>query len=395
MANDTHEFIKKLSYKLIRSINRLIPKKSQILFVSIPDFSDNPRSLYEYILNKNLQRYQLAWMVRDERLTKRLNEKNINAYDINSLNGIIQFIRSRYIITSHNSFGGLKANNQCFVNLLHGLGTKGVGFMDKSERNLNEVKAGSNAIDIMTVSSSLAKSLCASCFFIDPRKVFVTGQPRNDKLFSDRSRPNLARLLDKDISKFYKIVLFTPTFRTGLGRKDSNIKFDNIFYFKDYNTDGFNTFLKDNNILFLIKLHPLEESKVQDQCCSDNIIRITNDMIQNSSVDLYDILGAVDILITDYSIYFDFLLLNRPLIFVPYDIEEYSKTRGFLLEPYEFWTPGPKIHDFKELLAELDGFLKDSTRYNQERIRINKIMNKYNDNFNCERVFNVLMKGGL
>lgn len=395
MIDPANKLAKKWIYKLMKSINRLIPKRSQILFISIPDFSDNPRALYEYILNRNLEKYQLAWMIRDENLTLKLIKKNIKAYNINSLGGLFQFFRSKYIITSHNSYGGLKASNQHFVNLLHGLGTKGVGYMDNSETNFDEIKIGSDAVDIMIASSSLSKSLCTSCFFIDPRRIFITGQPRNDKMFTNQNKTNLSKLLSVDISKFSRIILFAPTFRTGMGRKDSAVKFDNVFNFEDYDQENFNAFLKDNNILFLIKLHPLEESKVLDHCCSDNIIRITNNMVQSSLIDLYDILGAIDILITDYStIYFDFLLLNRPIIFIPYDIEEYSKSRGFLLEPYEFWTPGPKIYDFKDLLTELDGFLKDPTRYNQERIYINKIMNKYNDNLNCERVFNV-MKDGL
>jgi CDP-glycerol glycerophosphotransferase len=393
MLNHAKLLAKRGIYMLMRSINGLIPKRSQLIFISIPDFSDNPRALYEYISGRNFKNHRLVWLIESKSLTKKLIEKDINAYDIKSLSGVFQFFRSKYILTSHNNFGGLKASNQYFINLLHGMGTKGVGFMDNSEKNLSEIKRGSNAVDMMIASSPLAKSLCASCFFMDPRKILITGLPRNDKIFSNQSKANLSTLLARDTSKFSKIVLFAPTFRTGMGRIDSSVKFHNVFNFEDYDPDRFNAFLKDNNILFVIKLHPLEETNILDHCCSDNIINITNEMIQKSLIGLYDILGAMDTLITDYStIYFDFLLLNRPIIFIPYDVEEYSKTRGFLVEPYESWTPGPKIYKFEDLLTELKGFIEDSTRYNQERIYINKIMNRYNDNLNCERVFNELIK---
>ena len=46
-----------------------------------------------------------------------------------------------------------------------------------------------------------------------------------------------------------------------------------------------------------------------------------------------DIADIFDILITDYSsIYIDYLLLDRPLIFLPYDKEQYLKGRGMNFE---------------------------------------------------------------
>ena len=47
-------------------------------------------------------------------------------------------------------------------------------------------------------------------------------------------------------------------------------------------------------------------------------------------MEFYETLNAADLLITDYSsVYFDYLLLDRPLIFVPVDLEEYIETRGY------------------------------------------------------------------
>lgn len=72
-------------------------------------------------------------------------------------------------------------------------------------------------------------------------------------------------------------------------------------------------------------------------------------------MDFYNILNAVDILITDYSsIYFDFLLLDRPIIFTPIDYEEYKHNRGFLLEPFDFWAPGDKCFCYEDLKLTID-----------------------------------------
>lgn len=45
-------------------------------------------------------------------------------------------------------------------------------------------------------------------------------------------------------------------------------------------------------------------------------------------------MAVSDVLITDYtSAYFDFLLLDKPVVFNFYDFEEYSETRGFSFTP--------------------------------------------------------------
>jgi CDP-glycerol glycerophosphotransferase len=56
------------------------------------------------------------------------------------------------------------------------------------------------------------------------------------------------------------------------------------------------------------------------------------------------LLKKADLLVTDYSsIYFDFLLLDRPIIFFPYDLERYfSRDRQFLFS-YDELTPGAKV----------------------------------------------------
>ncbi|MCV5480587.1 CDP-glycerol glycerophosphotransferase family protein, partial [Escherichia coli] len=52
-----------------------------------------------------------------------------------------------------------------------------------------------------------------------------------------------------------------------------------------------------------------------------------------------------DFLITDYSsIYFDYLYLNRPIIFFPFDLEKYTASRDFYLS-YNEATPGVKVYN--------------------------------------------------
>ncbi|PAD80578.1 hypothetical protein CHH57_24335 [Niallia circulans] len=65
---------------------------------------------------------------------------------------------------------------------------------------------------------------------------------------------------------------------------------------------------------------------------------------------LNDLLFITDILITDYSsIPFEFSFLQKPMIFYPYDLDEYRKTRGFWV-PYHELVPGPIAYSTEEIV---------------------------------------------
>ena len=91
--------------------------------------------------------------------------------------------------------------------------------------------------------------------------------------------------------------------------------------------------------------------------------------------DIAEELPRFDLLITDYSsIYIDYLLLDRPVIFLPYDEKEYLARRGMNFE-YRDVTPGPKpdtMESFMEAIA--DAFTNDS--YRDERKRVNGMLNE-------------------
>ena len=86
---------------------------------------------------------------------------------------------------------------------------------------------------------------------------------------------------------------------------------------------------------------------------------------------MYDtrITKLADILVTDYSsIFVDFLLLNRPEIFFPYDYEKYVTKDRELYFDYNEFTPGPKARVFSEFLGVLGKTLQGEDDFAQKRI---------------------------
>ncbi len=92
-------------------------------------------------------------------------------------------------------------------------------------------------------------------------------------------------------------------------------------------------------------------------------------------------------LITDYSsVCFEYSLLNRPMIFFAYDLDEYIASRDFYY-PYESFVPGPiaKTTDDIVNIIEEDNF---------EREKLNNFRTKFFDHFDgksTKRVVDMLM----
>src|SRR5690606_34207645 len=77
-------------------------------------------------------------------------------------------------------------------------------------------------------------------------------------------------------------------------------------------------------------------------------------------------------LITDYSsIPFEFSLLEKPMIFFAYDMEEYKKDSG-LIENYLEEMPGPVVSTSEEMVAVIEKGNFDMVRVSQFKQEWNK-----------------------
>ncbi len=90
--------------------------------------------------------------------------------------------------------------------------------------------------------------------------------------------------------------------------------------------------------------------------------------------DINELYIVSDMLITDYSsVFFDYAILKRPVIFFMYDIEEYKNDiRGFYLELSEL--PGPVVTEEKELLSQI--------RHKSEHFSYDSRYKSFNKRFN-------------
>ena len=87
--------------------------------------------------------------------------------------------------------------------------------------------------------------------------------------------------------------------------------------------------------------------------------------------------------------YFDYLLLDRPIGFTVDDIDEYMNNRGFVVDdPYELM-PGAFINTPEEFLQFVDNLLNGKDDYRETRKRVNRLVNQFEGGRDCERVLKI------
>ncbi len=85
-----------------------------------------------------------------------------------------------------------------------------------------------------------------------------------------------------------------------------------------------------------------------------------------------DLFLVTDILITDYSsIPYEFCLLKKPMVFYPYDLEEYKKQRGIIGE-YDSLVPGPVVYSTKELVSIINNNEFDLSKVEEFSLKWNQ-----------------------
>lgn len=201
------------------------------------------------------------------------------------------------------------------------------------------------------------------------------GYPRNDAIFKGRGDVHrrsalwinfdlqAMKLIDNARSNNLRIILYAPTFRSNLSSPFS----ENIL-----SLQALNNFAKDHKILLVMKLHPF----MAKQFHAENLSHIVH---YAPECDIYPALSLIDCLVTDYSsIYFDYLLLDRPIIFFPYDFDHYIADERKLLFDYIDMAPGLLCKTQVELQAALS---KPDTEYwkAQRREVRNKVFDHLDD----------------
>ncbi len=387
----------------------LVPRNKKIwLFGSTfgRRFADNPRYFYLYLCAHPNEGIRPIWISHNREVVRLLHmaKGNYEAYYYKSLKGIWYCLRGGiYIFDNYSkdinfwtSGGAVK------FNLWHGTGNKRANhdnLFDKVRhpRNLWErfVTFPRRLSDEKPSHYTLATSeplatISMSVFNAPYSHMVIDGYPRNDAMlcaaehaeemkesreegaagvngrndtktkrkyqdFMQLMTPEEERICERILTwkqEGYRIDFYMPTFR------DSETDF-----FEVMDLERFNEFLRQNQIMFLMKLHP--KSKLKKKFAEITYSNIHNIDGEN---DPYTFMGYVDMLTADYSsVYSDFMLLDRPVVAFHYDYDKYHGNTRDEYVPFDEYMPERKAVTMEDLMTATLEVLAEDTHQEQRR----------------------------
>lgn len=356
-------------------------------------FADNPKYLYLYANQYKKNEIRPIWITHNKDVVQFLNDKNYEAYYYRSLKGIYYCLKGKvYIFDNYSKdISFWLSGGATKVNLWHGVGNKKINYDNKFDKvrhpknNWEKFKtylrrmSDEKPSHYILATSPVKTKIFMSAFRVTRSHIIEAGLPRNDVLL-DSELQNLYTEKERELINFItnrkknnlRINCYMPTFR------GSEIE---LFSVMDF--DKFNDFLIQNNMIFLVKLHP--KSIIANRFKDFNY---SNIKYANADIDPYTFLRYVDILMTDYSsIYTDFMLLNRPVVGFYYDYDFYSQDTRECYFDFDEYMPELKAHNMEELMEVIKKVMIQDVCA-QNRIKSRNRMFATSNELACGNIYN-------
>ncbi len=332
-------------FNLVFNVTKLLSphKGNRILFASDSraELSGNMQNVYERMVERGLdKKYKIHFCFKANVSARRSFKEKIRTPYLLARADII-------IIDDFNPTVKQCKYKKCVkvIQLWHACGAfKTVGFSRTGKAGGPFVTNDNHRVYTHAIASSshVAKFYCEA-FGMTADMVYPTGVPRTDCFFDETYRKKTRERMFSDIPQAVgkRVILFAPTFR-GNGAKSGH------YPMKVLDMATIAKMCRDTNSIFIFKMHPFVRNPVIiPEEYSDVIVNCTEQR------EINDLLFITDMLITDYSsVVYEASILNIPMLFFAYDLEQYVSSRDFY-EPFEGFVPGKIVGDFESLIEAI------------------------------------------
>ena len=365
-------------------------------------YMDNTMYLYEYICD-NHPEINAVWLSTDEEVVENITSLGRKAYLANTKDAISALKHAYVGFIDHykmSDFGKMKGLNHRMkiVQLWHGVGIKKMSdiielstikgsqlspdiILSKDDSLFERIKKRFALIKNAPNRELFEKYLMYVCpgneMVIDchkalniPKKCFfLCGYPRTCGLYS------------KPIPSGTKKIIYAPTFRWSQYLEncmvDDLIKSLSIIQKTMEAIDG----------KFIIRFHPHTWRDYNYKLTAE--IKKYRRIKIDKTDDVYAEMPNYFAMISDYSsIVYDFLLMNRPLVFHCPDLKFYMHADHDLKYDYKEVSPGPQTESWEETMKAIAEYAENPEKDSDERLRVRDFFYdmSVNDENNCERI---------
>ncbi|WP_435354441.1 CDP-glycerol glycerophosphotransferase family protein [Emticicia sp. SJ17W-69] len=351
------------------------------------NFNEGSKYILEYI-NSFDSGIDAVWITQNKAIKRQIRDRGHKCYLNTDLKALSYILTSEVVITC-TSFGTdinycFPKKNRKYVYLAHGMPIKKIIYDQPARLNIPKSKLRHffyhkfvaafkiSDLNLITSTSDYYTPFLQSAF--KSNAVEAIGLPRNDALLNPKYLEKEKWLTGIE-GKF--VITYMPTHRDYGNGKVSPFLFEG--------NENVNKFFEENNIVLLIKNHPNMVSKIIDGKNTNNILEISK-----MGFDAQKVIFHTDLLITDFSsVWIDYLLLKRPVLFYLYDnYEQEDNDTYFDIRKANIGEICLTEEGLYEMIFKIFKNY-DSYRPTQELINIH---HKFIDDKSCERLYKILIE---
>ena len=364
-------------------------------------YADSPKAIYEDMISRpEYKDYRFVWFFKDRCIDEYLFlEKNDRTELIlwGSPEYYETYAKAKYWIANTRVPIAMDPTpEQVYVQCWHGtplkrlgcdIETYGDGIVNNKETTRRVFEDDAKKFTYLITPSGYCTEKLSSAFNLKglgkEDAIIEKGYPRNDAI-CNATEDDVRRVRESlGIPDGKKIILYAPTYRED--QRQENVGF---VYEPPIDFNGFREQIGDDYVILFRAHYYVANALNFDEY---------NGFVLNASdyPDINDLYVISDILITDYSsVFFDYGILRRPIIFYMYDLEFYrDELRGFYLTLDEL--PGPIVETQRELEEKINsiGEWTKTEEYGEMYEKFIRRFAPYDDGHSASRVVDAIFRG--
>lgn len=355
----------------------------------------SPYAIFRALMqSEDFGQYEHIWQINDPAERALLTEEyaayaNVKFVGKNSAGYFDAITSAKYLVINVTlPFYFTKKPEQIYVNTWHGIPLKTLGY-DTPD---GKYSVRNTMHNFLQTDYIISPCRFTTRIFLDSYKlrgiyggkITECGHPRNDLILHTDRKYIIDKLAKRGtvIDTGKKIILYAPTWKGAGGDVD---KAENDIARYDEFCDFLMHHIDTGKYQILIKPHPAVYKQLsKEQQASGKYI--------SQCVDTDELLSVTDVLVSDYSsLFFDFLLTDRPMIFYIPDVARYVEERGVYFGLDEL--PGPYSGDMGDIADWINEAEALRERHAATYDKMKAWACEFDDGSASERVIDAVFKG--